>query len=90
MGQIGIGQQLFAHFLPALDLVDAATGIFVQGDIEPIDQLGVRRFNVEGIVLRVVLAGFGIGFERFMMFITGMQNIRDVLPYARTPRALDF
>ena len=35
-------------------------------------------------------AGFGIGFERFMMFITGMQNIRDVLPYARTPRALDF
>ena len=35
-------------------------------------------------------AGFGIGFERFMMFITGIQNIRDVLPYARTPRALDF
>ena len=35
-------------------------------------------------------AGFGIGFERFLMYITGMQNIRDVLPYPRTPNNLDF
>lgn len=35
-------------------------------------------------------AGFGLGFERFLMYITGMQNIRDVLPFARTPKNLTF
>ncbi len=35
-------------------------------------------------------AGFGLGFERFIMYITGMQNIRDVVPFARTPRNLTF
>lgn len=35
-------------------------------------------------------AGFGLGFERLVMYMTGMQNIRDVVPFARTPRNLDF
>ncbi len=35
-------------------------------------------------------AGFGLGFERFLMYITGVTNIRDVLPFARTPRNLKF
>ena len=35
-------------------------------------------------------AGFGIGFERFLMYITGIQNIRDVLPYPRTPGHLEY
>ncbi len=35
-------------------------------------------------------AGFGLGFERFVMYITGMENIRDVIPFARTPRNLSF
>jgi len=35
-------------------------------------------------------AGFGLGFERFLMYITGMENIRDVLPYPRTPRNLQY
>jgi len=35
-------------------------------------------------------SGFGVGFERLLMYITGMENIRDVLPYPRTPRNLDF
>lgn len=35
-------------------------------------------------------AGFGLGFERFMMYMTGMENIRDVIPFARTPRNLMF
>ncbi len=30
-------------------------------------------------------AGFGLGFERMLMFVTGMANIRDVIPFARTP-----
>lgn len=33
-------------------------------------------------------AGFGLGFDRFLMYLTGMQNIRDVEPYPRTPRNL--
>jgi asparaginyl-tRNA synthetase len=35
-------------------------------------------------------AGFGLGFERFLMYITGMTNIRDVVPFARTPRNLEY
>jgi asparaginyl-tRNA synthetase len=35
-------------------------------------------------------AGFGIGFERLLMYITGMENIRDVLPYPRTPKNLIY
>ncbi|MBR2762431.1 MAG: asparagine--tRNA ligase [Solobacterium sp.] len=35
-------------------------------------------------------AGFGLGFERFVMYVTGMENIRDVIPFARTPRNLSF
>jgi asparaginyl-tRNA synthetase len=35
-------------------------------------------------------AGFGLGFERFLMFATGVSNIRDVIPFPRTPRNLDF
>ena len=34
-------------------------------------------------------SGFGVGFERLLMYITGMENIRDVLSYPRTPRNLD-
>lgn len=35
-------------------------------------------------------AGFGLGFERLVMYVTGMKNIRDVIPFARTPKNLDF
>ncbi len=35
-------------------------------------------------------AGFGLGFERLILFITGMQNIRDVIPFPRTPRNAEF
>ena len=35
-------------------------------------------------------AGFGIGFERLVMYLSGINNIRDVLPYPRTPRNLKF
>ena len=31
-------------------------------------------------------AGFGLGFERLILFVTGMQNIRDVIPFPRTPK----
>jgi len=35
-------------------------------------------------------AGFGLGFERLVLFITGMQNIRDVIPFPRTPKNAEF
>ena len=34
--------------------------------------------------------GFGLGFERLMLFVTGMQNIRDVIPFPRTPKTAEF
>ena len=34
--------------------------------------------------------GFGLGFERLILFVTGMQNIRDVIPFPRTPKSADF
>ncbi len=44
----------------------------------------LRRFGT------VPHAGFGAGFERLIMFMTGVSNIRDVLPYARTPHHCEF
>jgi asparaginyl-tRNA synthetase len=46
--------------------------------------IDLRRFG------SVPHAGFGAGFERLLMFLTGVGNIRDVLPYARTPRNCEF
>jgi asparaginyl-tRNA synthetase len=46
--------------------------------------LDLRRYGT------VKHAGFGMGFERCLMYLTGMQNIRDVIPFARTVRNADF
>jgi asparaginyl-tRNA synthetase len=46
--------------------------------------LDLRRFGT------VPHAGFGLGFGRMVQFTTGMQNIRDVIPYPRTPNSADF
>ena len=46
--------------------------------------LDTRRFGT------VPHSGFGLGFERLMLFITGMTNIRDVIPFPRTPKHCDF
>ena len=46
--------------------------------------LDLRRFG------GVKHSGFGLGLERLLMYVTGVSNIRDVLPYARTPRNLKF
>jgi asparaginyl-tRNA synthetase len=46
--------------------------------------LDLRRFG------SVPHAGFGLGFGRLVQFVTGMQNIRDVIPYPRTPNSADF
>jgi asparaginyl-tRNA synthetase len=46
--------------------------------------LDLRRFGT------VPHAGFGLGFERVVQFMTGMGNIRDVIPFPRTPQSADF
>ena len=40
--------------------------------------------------LLILGIGFGLVFERLMMFITGMKNIRDVIPFPRTPQNASF
>jgi asparaginyl-tRNA synthetase len=54
----------------------------------PIEQLwwylDTRRFGT------VPHAGFGLGFERMVQFVTGMNNIRDVIPFPRTPKSAEF
>ena len=35
-------------------------------------------------------SGFGLGFERLVLFVTGMANIRDVIPFPRTPKNAEF
>jgi asparaginyl-tRNA synthetase len=35
-------------------------------------------------------SGYGLGFERIIMYMTGMSNIRDVLPFPRTPKTAEF
>jgi len=54
----------------------------------PADQLwwylDTRRFGT------VPHAGFGLGFERMVQFVTGMTNIRDVIPFPRTPKSAEF
>ena len=46
--------------------------------------LDTRRFGT------VPHAGFGLGFERMVQFVTGMTNIRDVIPFPRTPKSAEF
>src|SRR5690606_41194203 len=46
--------------------------------------LDSRRFGT------AVHSGFGLGFERLVLFVTGMTNIRDVIPFPRTPKSAEF
>jgi asparaginyl-tRNA synthetase len=46
--------------------------------------LDTRRFGA------VPHSGFGLGFERLVLFVTGMKNIRDVIPFPRTPQNAEF
>ncbi|MDD4123460.1 MAG: asparagine--tRNA ligase, partial [Bacilli bacterium] len=59
------------------------------------EELGMSKAGLEWYLdLRryggVKHAGYGLGFERFLMYITGIQNIRDVIPFARTSGNISF
>ena len=60
-----------------------------------IDELHMSRKNLEWYIDTrrfgtVPHSGFGLGFERLLLFVTGMANIRDVIPFPRTPKNAEF
>ncbi len=69
------------------DRLDVLVGRMKEMDLSPDDYgwyLDSRRYG------GVPHSGFGLGFERMMMFLTGISNIRDVIPFPRTPKNLEF
>lgn len=88
----------------AMDVLVPAVGEIIGGSQreERLDRLDAR-INEMGLPIKeywwyrdlrrfgtVPHAGFGLGFERAMMFITGMQNVRDVIPFPRAPKQAEF
>lgn len=67
-----------------LDVLQRKCGDFNIPEDELWWYLDTRRFGT------VPHAGFGLGFERMVMFVTGMTNIRDVIPFPRTPQNAEF
>ena len=60
-----------------------------------ISELGMSRTNLEWYIDTRRFgscphSGFGLGFERLLLFVTGMSNIRDVIPFPRTPKNAEF
>jgi asparaginyl-tRNA synthetase len=88
----------------AMDLLAPGVGEIIGGsqreerlDIldKRMDEMGVSKEELDWYRdLRkyggVKHAGFGLGFERLIMYLTGMENIRDVIPFPRTPKSIDF
>ena len=88
----------------AMDLLVPGIGEIVGGSQreERLDLLegNMRRYNMDPADYKWYLdlrrygtaphSGFGLGFERMLMFITGVPNIRDVIPFARTPGSAEF
>jgi asparaginyl-tRNA synthetase len=83
----------------AVDLLVPGAGELVGGSqreerfdeiVKRMEELGLNRSEYDWYLeLRkygtFTQSGFGLGFERLLMYLTGMQNIRDVIPFPRTP-----
>ncbi|MEM9692045.1 MAG: asparagine--tRNA ligase [Myxococcota bacterium] len=67
-----------------LDVLDAR---IAEGGLEPSDYWWYRDLRRYGTVPH---AGFGLGFERAIQYITGLENIRETIPFPRTPRHAEF
>lgn len=88
----------------AMDLLVPGSGELVGGSqreerldylIKRMDELGIPKADLEWYLdLRryggCVHSGFGMGFERLIMYLTGVENIRDVIPFPRTPKNCEF
>lgn len=69
------------------DNLEVLTQRMEESGLEPAEYqryLDLRKYG------SVPHAGFGVGFERLVMYITGMENIRDVIPFPRTPKNCEF
>jgi asparaginyl-tRNA synthetase len=60
-----------------------------------VDETGMSRKNLEWYLDTrrygsAPHSGFGLGFERLLLFVTGMSNIRDVIPFPRTPKNAEY
>ena len=69
------------------DRLDVLTQKIIDNWMKPEDYWWYLELRKWGSVPH---AGFGVGFERLIMYVTGMENIRDVLPFPRTPKNCDF
>ena len=93
-----------AKTVTAMDLLVPGIGEIVGGSqreerLEVLEE-NMRRHNMDPADYKWYLdlrrygtvphSGFGLGFERMLMFITGVSNIRDVIPFARTPGSAEF
>ena len=88
----------------AMDVLVPAIGEIIGGSqreerhdhlLQRIDEIGANREDYWWYLDTrrygsVPHAGFGLGFERFLMLVTGVANIRDVIPFPRTPKSLEF
>ena len=88
----------------AVDLVVPQAGELMGGSqreenleklIARMDALGVDKEGIDWYLDTrryggCVHSGFGMGFERLIMYLTGIENIRDVIPYPRTPKNCEF
>lgn len=59
------------------------------------DEMNIDKSSIDWFInLRkygtCVHSGFGMGFERLLIYLTGVENIRDVIPFPRTPNNCDF
>ena len=66
---------------------DVLTDRIIETGMQPEDYSWYMELRKYGGVKH---AGFGLGFERMIMYLTGMSNIRDVLPFPRTPRNCEY
>ena len=63
--------------------------------IERMDEMGVDKEGIDWYLDTrryggCIHSGFGMGFERLIMYLTGVENIRDVIPYPRTPQSCEY
>ena len=69
------------------DRLDVLDSRIREMDLNPEDYWWYRDLRRYGTVPH---AGFGLGFERALMYATGIDNVRDAIPFPRTPNAAEF
>ena len=81
-----IGRTL-SNALLSLGIYEDVNSALEEMGLNPADYSWYRDLRRYGTVPH---AGFGLGFERLIAYVTGVQNVRDVIPFPRTPRNASF